>query len=298
MADPKATSRKFNQVGSFLARIERAGGDPFEDLMQPVISDAEKLRRLLQYCHAGMPELPAELVMTINGLPEEFEESDSQKRWRELFGADYFGIPEVARTGQRFSRAMVEQRKEVRLIRDGVLLSPEDSLKAAERCQKECRGQFVCVACLPESVCSVHARDSALFIPELQGKDAWMLERSQRKEWSRKKIRDTYMLLRKEPVPESENMNSERQEKIWMPEKHPCERFARPEHIVYGYTLCHKATQGKLRLYSGDVWGCTLIRAARGSLVRVGGFARGLGVGYWRGDACPGAGVASLWASF
>ena len=298
MADPKATSRKFNQVGSFLARLERADIDPFADLIQPVITDADKRQRLVDFCLAGMPQLPPELVAASKGLPENFVESDGQKRFRELFGEDYFGIPEVARCGCRISETMLGQRDDVRLMRDGVLLSSEDSLKAAERCQKECRGQFVCVACLPESVCSVHARDSALFIPELQGKDAWMLERSQRKEWSRKKIRDTYMLLRKEPVPESENMNSERQEKIWMPEKHPCERFARPEHIVYGYTLCHKATQGKLRLYSGDVWGCTLIRAARGSLVGVGGRAQGLDVSFWSGLANPGAGVASLWASF
>lgn len=244
-----------------------------------------------------MADPTAKLVNTIPCLPDDFKESDSQKRWRDLFKEDYFGIPEVARTGRRFSATMLGERHDVQLICDHVRLSPQDSLKAAKRCQEECPGEFVCVACLPESVCSVHARDSALFIPEHQGKDAWMLEQSQRKEWSRKKIPDYYILLRKEPVADSHSMRSERQE-IWLGETHPCERFARPEHIVYGYTVCHKATDGRLQLYSGDIWGRTLVRSAAGVLVFVWSSPQGLGVHHWSVLARPGAGVASLWTSF
>lgn len=297
MADPKATSKLFNRVGSFLARLERVEVDPYEELLQPVITDATKRQHLVEFLRAGMLQLPPELVRAVPCPPEGFVESEGQKLWRGMFGEDYFGIPEVARTGRRFSETMLGQRSDVRLMRDNVLLSPEDSLNAAERCIKECPGQFVCVACLPESVCSIHARESALFIPELQGKDAWMLEQCQRKEWSRKRIRDYYILLRKEPVPDSHSMHAERQ-KIWLRETHPCERFARPEHIVYADSVCYKATEGRLQLYSGDVWGRTLIRTAHGRLVDVGRSPQGLVVDRWRDNAHPHAGVPSLWVSF
>ncbi len=224
-------------------------------------------------------------------------DSDSHARCRELFGADFFGMSEVVSSyGYGFSAKESEERKSVRILgHDGAtLLSEERSWEAIRRCRDEAPGQFVLCAGVPHSVCDVHAKHADVFYPDLR-KNPWFGETEQH-EWSKRVMRDSWLVLAKDVIPDSWDMSSVDQEQ-WLPTKHPCRRFALPEHIAYGSVLCAKATQGRMRLYCGERWGRTLQRTARGFLVDVGFRPEGLDVGHWDGGAGWDHGVPSLWTS-
>src|SRR3989338_6914641 len=205
-------------------------------------------------------------------------DSDSQARCRELFGADFFGVKEAAGPyGYAFTPHEVEERKAVRILgRDGSILSEEQSWDLIRRCHDEAHGEFVCCIGVPHSTYAVYAKHTDVFHPAYRT-SPWFGEADQRTKWADKTVPDFWFLLRKEVADKSWGRSAADQEG-WLPKAHPCERFALPQHLVYGHALCAKAPSGKLRLYSGDRWARTMTRAVRGRLVGVRCGPDGLGV--------------------
>ncbi len=229
---------------------------------------------------------------------QEIPDSESQARCRALFGPrNFFGMQEVAGSyGYAFSEQEIEERKAVRLLdRNGMLLSEEESWELIQLCHKEAPGEFVCCTAVPHSMCDVYEKHPDAFHPEHR-EWFWFCDRAQRQTWSEKKIPDFWFLIRKEPVPKSWYKSSVDQD-AWLLETHSHERFARPEHIVYGDVLCEKASKGSVRLFCNEYMGRTLVPTAQGILVAVCRIPTGLLVNNVFGEPSWSCGVPSLWTS-
>ncbi len=239
--------------------------------------------------------VPAQLQRIVEAWP--IAETDSQARCRELFGTDFFGIPEATGAyGYGFSAEETENRKSVCILGcDGALLSEQQSWDAIRRCHEEAPGLFALCAGVPHSVCDVYGKHTDVFHPDLR-KNPWFGESGQRRLWSERKLQDFWFLLEKDVTLDSWDKSSSDQEQ-WLSKNHPSRQFAAPEHVVYGSVLCCKATQGRFRLYGGERWCRTLQRAVRGRLVLVRFLPKGLFVDSDNAGAYWDSGVPSLWTS-
>lgn len=173
-----------------------------------------------------------EIAALLSPVSVRFEETDSQKRARDIMGSNFFGIDAVQRHFADYTETELEARKEVRILNEitGQLFTEEETLKIL----LECKDTHVLLATKNIALPDMHARHKDRFSND---RDApFFGSQPEREKWSSFRIKPNWILVRKGFVPGSESKDIDAQ-KAHLLQTLPKERMILPCEYVFAAFL-------------------------------------------------------------